>query len=259
MSEQALRLDGVTVRFGGLTAVNELDLTLAPGELVGVIGPNGAGKTTVFNVITGVCRPGEGTVSLQGEAISGMPVHEIATRGLARTFQNIRLFHGMTVFDNVRVACHREVPKGLLHALLRTPTWSSGERAACARADQLLGVMGLSARRAAPANSLSYGEQRRLEIARALALSPKILLLDEPAAGMNPTEKTELIALIKRIHSEFGLSILLVEHSMHVVMSLCSRIAVLDYGRKIAEGSPEQIRANPAVIEAYLGEGAAQS
>jgi branched-chain amino acid transport system ATP-binding protein len=249
-----LEIKNLSLRFGGLRALTDFNVALDPGELIGLIGPNGAGKTTAFNIITGVYKPNAGSVTLKGQSIAGQKPFQINRLGIARTFQNIRLFNGLNVLDNVLVSSNRSVLSGFFGTVLRTPAHERIEHRRETEAMKLLQTFGLAERADELSSSLPYGDQRRLEIARALATKPSILLLDEPAAGMNPQEKVQLMELIGFIRKEFGVGILLIEHDMKLVMSICEKITVLDHGETIAVGPPQEIQCNPKVIEAYLGE-----
>jgi len=251
-----LHAQNVTKTFGGLVAVNDVSLTVEPGSIVSVIGPNGAGKTTFFNVLTGIYKPTSGKIIFDGEDITGLRPDQITQRGIARTFQNIRLFNNMTVLENVLVGMHGRLHAGLWGSIFLTPAVRSEEQQARRRAFELLAFVGLERKPGELAKNLPYGDQRRLEIARAMATQPKLILLDEPTAGMNPQETSEAIYLIRRLRDELGITVILIEHDMRVVMTISERVTVLDYGAKIAEGKPEEIRSNPQVIEAYLGRGA---
>ena len=242
------------ISFGGLKAVNDFNIKIYPGELVGLIGPNGAGKTTVFNLLTGVYVPTEGTVILNGQPLNGKKTYQFVEAGVARTFQNIRLFRQMTVIDNVKAAFTKDIHYNLFDASLRTKKYWDTEKRITEKAMELLEICGLADKANELASSLPYGRQRKLEIARALATDMKLLLLDEPAAGMNPTETAELLACINTIRERFGVAILLIEHDMSLVMNICERIQVIDYGQTIASGLPAEIASNPRVIAAYLGE-----
>ena len=253
MKAPVLRCQHLGIQFGGLKAVDDFNMEIGESELVGLIGPNGAGKTTVFNLITGVYKPTEGSFYLNGERMNGKKTHQIVHAGIARTFQNIRLFKKMTVLENVKAAMLAELPYGMPQAIFRTKAYWAQEQAAAQQAKALLRVVHLDGKEALEADNLPYGQQRRLEIARALATNMKLLLLDEPAAGMNPTETEELLEIIDYIRREFKVSVLLIEHDMSLVMKICQRIQVLDFGTTIASGTPEEIANNQKVIEAYLG------
>lgn len=248
-----LEVKNLTKNFGGLTAVGDVNIELGTSELVGLIGPNGAGKTTLFNLLTGVYEPSEGTVSLDGKILNGMPTYKIAAAGLSRTFQNIRLFKDLSVLENVLIAMGTRKKSKLIESFLRLPGYYKQEAEMKKEALELLAIFDLDVKHDSLAKNLPYGEQRRLEIVRALATQPKILFLDEPAAGMNPQETAELTALIKQIQQQFNITILLIEHDMSLVMNVTERIYVLEYGRLIAHGTPDEIKHNKRVIEAYLG------
>ncbi len=249
-----LQIRGLTHWFGGLRAVHNHNLDLKEGELVGLIGPNGAGKTTIFNLVTGVYKPTEGEITLNGDSLVGLRPHQITAKGVARTFQTIRLWNELTVLDNVRIAHASRIEYGLVDSILRSRRYWAEEKQVKEQAMDLLAVFGLEEQAQELAKNLPYGSQRRVEIARALTTEPRVLLLDEPAAGMNPGEIGELLDLIQQIRQDFGITIWIIEHQMRVIMNICERIKVIDFGTTIAEGTPTEIQNNPKVIKAYLGE-----
>ncbi|WP_102273976.1 ABC transporter ATP-binding protein [Cytobacillus massiliigabonensis] len=249
-----LQVRNTGIQFGGLKAVSELNMEINRGELIGLIGPNGAGKTTCFNLLTGVYVPTEGAIELDGQKLNGLAPYQVTRKGISRTFQNIRLFNELSVLDNVKVAYHSLAKHSIISSILRLPSHFSGEREMEEKSIEFLEIFNLDKYKNEAAKNLPYGQQRRLEIARALAAGPRLLLLDEPAAGMNPQETHELMELIAFVRKKFDLTILLIEHDMNLVMGICERIYVLDHGQLIAQGTPEEIRNHPKVIEAYLGE-----
>lgn len=249
-----LEIQGLTKRFGGITAVNNVDLSISEGDIFGLIGPNGAGKTTILNMITGIYTPTSGTISFNGEDITGEKSHVICKKGIARTFQNIKLFNSLSVYDNVLTACHGQAKYGLLSGFIKTGKCRAEEKKMREQADYLLNSVGLMKYKDMHASNLPYGMQRRLEIARGLATKPKLILLDEPAAGMNESETMQLVEFIMNIKEQYNLTMIIIDHHMDVIMNACNLIAVLNFGERIALGSPEEIQNNHAVVEAYLGD-----